>query len=277
MNLQLPFRGMGAINLQHGRTLTGFVANFHEQAIWGRISLAVTQGKQRGRVTMVSFKGAHFPQNIILPCVRWYVAYPLSYRHGEELMEERGVSVDHATINRWVLKYSPQLEEAFHRRKRPVWISWRMDETYIKVKGQWCSLYRAVDKHGQTIDFLLTAHRDEQAAKRFLTKAIRRHNVPETITIDGSEAKAAAIRSYNAEHGTTIAIRQVKYLNNIVEQDHRAVKRVTRPMLGFKAFEAAQMTLTGVELMHMIKKGQRAAEEGDEGLTPAEQFYALAA
>ena len=136
----------------------------------------------------------------------------------------------------------------------PVWVSWRMDETYIKVKGQWCYLYRAVDKHGQTIDFLLTKERDECAAKRFLTKAIRRHGVPEKITIDGSAANEAAIKSYNEEHGTTIEIRQIKYLHNIVEQDHRGVKRVTRPMLGFKAFGAAQGTLAGIELMHMIKK-----------------------
>ena len=108
----------------------------------------------------ISVKGAHFPQEIILMGVRWYVAYPLSYRHVEELMEERGVPIDHATIQRWVVKYSPLLEEAFHRRKRPVWVSWRMDETYIKVKGQWRYLYRAVDTHGQTIDFLLTEHRD---------------------------------------------------------------------------------------------------------------------
>jgi putative transposase len=101
----------------------------------------------------ISFKGAHFPQEIILMGVRWYVAYPLSTRHVEELLEERGVEVDHATINRWVIKYSPLLEEAFHRRKRPVWISWRLDETYIKVKGEWRYLYRAVDKHGQTRDY----------------------------------------------------------------------------------------------------------------------------
>jgi len=107
----------------------------------------------------ISFKGAHFPPEVILMGVRWYLAYPLSTRHVEELMEERGVEVDHSTINRWVIKYSPQLEEAFHRRKRPVWVSWRMDETSIKVKGQWRYLYRAVDKHGQTIDFLLTEHR----------------------------------------------------------------------------------------------------------------------
>ena len=104
----------------------------------------------------VSFKGAHFPKDVILTCVRWYVAYPLSYRQVEELMRERGVSVDHATVHRWVVKYSPPLEAAFHRRKRPVWRRWRMDETFLKVKGQWRYLYRAVDKQGQTIDFLLT-------------------------------------------------------------------------------------------------------------------------
>ena len=191
---------------------------------------------------MISFKGAHFPPDIILMGVRWYLAYPLSTRHVEELMLERGVHVDHSTINRWVIKYSPQLEEAFHRRKRQIWTSWRMDETYIKVKGQWRYLYRAVDKTGQTIDFLLTQERDEEAAKRFLTKAIRRHGVPEKITIDGSAANEAAIKSYNVEHGTAITIRKHKYLNNVVEQDHRAVKRVTRPMLGFKAFDTAQDT-----------------------------------
>ena len=152
-----------------------------------------------------------------------------------------------------------------------------MDETSSKGKGEWRSLYRAVDKQGQTIDFLLTEQRDEHAAKRFLTKAIRRHGVPEKITIDGSAANKAAITSYNEEHGTAIEIRQIKYLNNIVEQDHRGVKRITCPMLGFKAFEAAQATLAGIELMHMIKKRQLVVEEGEEGLTTAEQFYSLAA
>ena len=191
-------------------------------------------------------------------------------------MEERGGSVDHATVQRWVVKYSPQLEAAFHRRKRPVWVSWRMDETNIRVKGQWRYLYRAVDKYGQTIDFLLTEHRDTEAALRFLKKAIRRNGLPETITIDGSDANEAAIKSYNEEHGTAIKIRQIKYLNNIVEQDHRAVKRIARPTLGFKSFEAAQQTLVGIELMHMLRKGQMDDGIGQH-LTVAEQFYSLAA
>ena len=152
-----------------------------------------------------------------------------------------------------------------------------MDETYVKVKREWRYLYRAVDKHGQTIDFLLMEHRDTEAALWFLKKAIRRNGLPEIITIDGSDANEAAIRRYNEEHGTAIAIRQVKYLNNIVEQDHRAVKRVTRPMLGFKSFDAAQDTRVGIELMHMIKKRQMVVEAGEEGRTAAELFYSLAA
>jgi len=224
----------------------------------------------------ISFKGAHFPPEVILMGVRWYLAYPLSTRHVEELMEERGVKVDHATINRWVIKYSALLEDAFQRRKRPVGMSWRLDETYIKVKGVWHYLYRAVDKDGKTIDFLLTEHRDESAAKRFLVKAIRRHGgVPEKITIDGSAANEAAIKSYNEAHGTAIIIRKRKYLNNMVEQDHRAVKRITRPMLGFKTFAAAQATLTGIELLHMLRKAQlRGGKEASRSV--AEQFYALA-
>src|SRR5262245_56153619 len=128
------------------------------------------QGEHRGGETMaVSFKGAHFPQDIILTGIRWYVAYPLSTRHIEELMEARGVEVDHSTINRWVIKYSPPLEEVFHRRKRPVGRRWRMDETYIRVKGQWRYLYRDVDKSGQTIHVLLREHRDNGHALPFLT------------------------------------------------------------------------------------------------------------
>jgi putative transposase len=209
--------------------------------------------------------------------VRGSLAYPLRYRHVEELMEARGVLLDHATMQRWVGKYSPLLDEAFHRRKRPVWVSGRMDETSMKSKGQWYYLSRAVEKMGQTIDFLLTQQRDERAAKRFLTKAIRRHGVPEKITIDGSAAPKAAIESYNTEHGTTMGSRQVQYLKNIVEHDHRAVKRVTRPLLGFKSFQATRRTLGGIELMHLIKKKHMRVGAENEGLTAAALFYSLAA
>jgi putative transposase len=127
-----------------------------------------------------------------------------------------------------------------------------MDATYIRIRGQWCYLDRAMDRMGETIGFLLTEQRDERAALRFLTIAIRRQGVPASITIAGSEANAAAIKEYKPEHGAAIAIRQMKYLNNIVEQDPRAVKRVTRPMPGFKSLQAARCRLTRIELMHMI-------------------------
>jgi putative transposase len=205
--------------------------------------------------------------------VRWYVAYPISYRQLEEMMAEHGVEVDHATLNRWVVKYVPLLEMEFRARKQPVGPSWRMDETYVKVKGSWKYLYRAVDKAGATVDFLLTAKRDRKAALRFLRKAIKGNGTPEKITIDKSGANKAAIDSHNSEHGTEIEIRQIKYLNNIVEQDHRAIKRLTRPMLGFKSFRSAVVTLAGIELMHMIRKGQlRTTGE----MCPARQFYSLA-
>ena len=156
-------------------------------------------------------------------------------------------------------------------------VSWRLDETYIKVKGEWRYLYRAVDQYGQAIDFLLTEHRDPEAALRFLQKALRRNGLPAMLTMDGSDANEAAIKRSNEEHGTAIAIRQGKAVNNVVEQDHRGVKRVTRPMVGFQSFEAAQDTLVGLELMPMSKKRQMRMEDGDEGLTAAELFYSLAA
>jgi transposase-like protein len=152
-----------------------------------------------------------------------------------------------------------------------------MDETYIKVKGEWKYLYRVVDKFGKTIDFLLTEQRDEKAARKFLNKAIGRHGgVPEKITIDGSAANEAVIKRYNEDHSTSIEIRKTKYLNNIVEQDHRGIKCEIRPMLGLKPFDAAQSTLTGIELLRMLLKRQLDGEEM-EGLTVAEQFYQLAA
>ncbi|MGA8172901.1 MAG: IS6 family transposase [Methylocystis sp.] len=222
---------------------------------------------------MIEFKGSHFEREVILWGVRWYAAYPISYRQLEEMLEARGVEVDHSTLNRWVVKYVPRLDRQFRGRKRPVGASWRLDETYVKVKGVWKYLYRAVDKAGATVDFLLTAKRDRKAALRFLRKATGQHGVPKKITIDKSGANTAAIESYDQEHEADIEIRQNKYLNNIVEQDHRAVKRVVRPMLGFKSFRSAAATIAGIELMHMIRKGQLHAASK---LRPALQFYALA-
>jgi putative transposase len=155
--------------------------------------------------------------------------------------------------------------------------SGRRDETALQVTGHWHDLSRAVETSGQTLDLRLTEQRKEQAAKRFLTQAIRRHGVPEKITGDGSQANAAAISSDHAAHGTAMIIRQVHYLQKSIEPAHRRVKRVTRPMLGFTSCDAAQGTLAGIELMHMLKKSQRVGADGAAGLTPAEQFYALAA
>jgi len=148
-----------------------------------------------------------------------------------------------------------------------------MDETYVRVKGTWKYLYRAVDKAGATVDFLLTAKRDRKAALRFLRKAINWNGTPGKVTIDKSGANTAALESHNAETEACIEIRQIKYLNNIVEQDHRAIKRLTRPMLGFKSLRSAAVTLAGIELMHMIRKGQL-LPTGE--VRPAQQFYSLA-
>ena len=208
--------------------------------------------------------------------VRWYVAYAISYQQLEEMMQERGVAVDHATLNRWVIKYAPEFEKQFRRRQQPVGKSWRMDETYVRIKGQWKYLYRAVDKEGQTVDFLLTPHRDRAAAEAFLYKAIHTHGLPEKITIDQSGSNTAAINHYNKMHKTTIAIRQSKHLNNLVAQDHRAVKRLGRPRLGFQSFWAACCTLAGIDVMHAIRKGQLLPPRHGSH-TPAEQFYASVA
>jgi putative transposase len=218
-------------------------------------------------------KRLHYPLDMILLCVRWYVAYPLSLRHLEEMMAERGLEVDHSSVHRWVIKLVPVFEKAFRKHKRPVGKSWRMDETYVKVRGQWKYLYRAVDKAGHTVDFLLRAHRDRAAARRYFEKAIDRNGAPETVTMDKSGANLAALQAINAERETPIKARQVKYLNNIVEQDHRAIKRRIRPMMGFKDFRCARIILSGIETMHMIRKGQMK----DSGVTrtAAAQFYSL--
>ena len=216
-----------------------------------------------------------FPIDVILVCIRWYAAYPLSYRHLEEMMEERGVSVDHSSINRRAIRFLPLVEKMTRKHKRPVGHSWHMDETYIKVKGVWKYLYRAVDKEGKTVDFLLTAKRDMVAAKRFFDKAMGANGDPDKVAMDKSGANKAAIDAINAGRDVLIVVRQVKYLNNIVEQDHRAIKRVTRPMLNFKSFRSASSVLAGIELINMIRKGQFAIDAAD-AMSFADQFSVLA-
>ncbi|MFM0341960.1 IS6 family transposase [Paraburkholderia fungorum] len=220
-------------------------------------------------------KRLHYPLEVILVCVRWYVAYSLSLRDFEEMMAERDISADHSTVHRWVIKLMPLLEKIFRKHKRPVGKSWRMDETDLKLRGHWKYLYRAVDKAGNTIDFLLRAHRDKTAAHRFFEKAIGQNGAPQTVNMDKSGASLAALQAINAARETPIRIRQVKYLNNRIEQDHRAVKRRTRPMLGFKDFRCARIILGGIAVMHMIRKGQMKYAKGN-GASAARQFYSLA-
>jgi transposase-like protein len=219
-------------------------------------------------------KRLHYPLDVILLSVRWYVAYSLSLRNLEEMIAERGFEVDHSTVHRWVIKLVPLFGKAFRKHKRLVGKSWRMDETYVKVKGQWKYLYRAVDKEGKTVDFLLRAHRDKAAARRYFEKAIDQNGAPETVTVDKSGANLAALQAINAERETPIKVRQNKYLNNIVEQDHRAIKRIVKPMMGFKDFRCARIILSGIELMHMIRKGQVKTSKGTSP-SAAEQFYSL--
>ena len=183
--------------------------------------------------------------------------------------------MDHATVHRWAIKMVPVVAAVFRRRKHPVGKSWRMDETYTKVAGEWKYLYRAAGRAGDTVDFLLTAKRGPAAARRFLERAINLQDVPKKITIDKSGANTAAIESVKADVCVDILMRQCKYLNNIVEQDHRAIKRITPPMLGFKSFWSARIIIAGIETMHMIRKGQKDCPEGS-AMSAAQQFYSLA-
>jgi len=226
---------------------------------------------------MISFKGVHYPKEVILYAVFFYVRYGVSYRDLEEIMKERGVTVDHATLNRWVIRYSPAIALEAKSQKRKTSSSWRMDETYIKVKGQWVYLYRAVDKQGDTLDFMLSEHRDEEAATQFFKQAINNNGFPDKVVMDKSGANYAGLANINlllilAGFATLIDICQVKYLNNIIEQDHRFIKKITKPMMGFKAFHSAQATISGIETAHMIRKKQLS----EENIPAYKQFMALA-
>src|SRR5215210_304300 len=231
------------------------------------------------------FEGRHFDPSVILLCVRWYLAYNPSLRNLEEMMAERGISVDHATVHRWVVHYSPELLERFNRRKRPVTGKWHIDETYIKVRGRWMYLYRAIDSNGDTIEFWFSERRNLTAAKQFLRKALKRHGRPERIVIDGSQTNRKAILSCDTADRLQnrsqrdlkpIRIRQSAYLNNRIEQDHRAIKRRIRSMLGFKSLSSARVILGGIEMVHMMRKGQ-AKYACNSNLSLAEQFELLAA
>ena len=221
---------------------------------------------------MTDFKWRHYQGDVILGCVRWYCKYGISYRELEEMMLERGFEVDHTTRYRWVQHYAPEMEKRLRWFWKPcMGYSWRVDETYMKVKGKWTYLYRAVDKHGHTIDFYLSLTRNIKAAKRFLGKALKSMKTwaqPQTINTDKAPTFGPAIDKLKEEGKCPkdTVHRQVKYLNNIIEADHGKLKRLINPVRGFKTIKTAYATIKGFELMHMFKKGQMDAWKYGQGL-----------
>ena len=184
--------------------------------------------------------------------------FSLSYRDLEEMASIRGAVIDHATLQRWLIRFVPLIDQEVRKRKKPIGSSWRMDETYIKINGKWVYLYRAVDSVGNTIEFLLRKCRDAIAAKAFFRKAFKNNGIPDKVTIDKSGSNTCALNSFNESlpEERKIEIRQNKYLNNIIEQDHRFIKKRTKPMLGFKSFRSAKITIAGIENIRIIQKGQ---------------------
>src|SRR5216683_709901 len=206
------------------------------------------------------FKWRQSEPEIILCAVRWYLRYSLSLRDVEELLVERGLGADHTTVWRWVQRYAPELEQRMRPHLKSTNKSWRVDETYIKIKGRWCYLYRAIDSAGATIDFLLSAFRDADAAKRLFRKALSHpsHPQPRVINTDLAPIYGSAIPDLKKEGilRRRCRHRPVQYLNNILEQDHRAIKRRVNAKQGFREFQAAQRTIQGYEAMNMMRKGQ---------------------
>ena len=208
------------------------------------------------------FKRRHFKYDIIIWAVRWYCKYGISYRDLEEMLTERGVEVDHSTIYRWVQYYAPKILDKLKWYWKPkLGLSWRVDETYIKVKGKWVYLYRALDKAGNTMDFYLSKTRNTNAAKIFLGKALK--SIPEcyhpqSINTDKNPiyGKAIAELKVTGKCPPQLEHRQVKYLNNIIESDHGKLKRLIKPTLGFKSMKTAYATIKGFEIMRMFKKGR---------------------
>ena len=213
------------------------------------------------------FRGRHFQDVVILLCVRWYLRYSLSYRDLEEMMAERGLSIDHVTIWRWVQRYAPVLNQRIRRELRRPNRSWRVDETYVKVAGNWAYLYRAVDSTGETIEFMLSPKRDLIAAKLFLRLALSGGGrSPRVINVDGHPAYSSAITELkqSGELGRRCGCRTSPYMNNIIEQDHRFIKKRITASLGFRSAEGAWRTIEGYEAMHAIRKGQiRWVDKGD--------------
>ena len=219
------------------------------------------------------YRGRRFSAETIELCVRWYLTYRLSYRDLSAMMAERGISVSHTTVLRWVLRYVPEYERRWARYSRPVGSSWRMDETAVRVRGGSHWLYRAVDRDGKSVHSLLCNERTIGSAQAFFQGAVARGDVqwPGTINLDGNRAthQSLAILGSKDIRWRAVKVRENRYLNNLIEQDHRAIKQRCAPMLGFKSFESATVTLAGVELAHRIRKRQFAvpANAGEQKLS----------
>ena len=209
---------------------------------------------------MAVFRWRHFAGEIILWAVRWYCRYGISYRELEEMMGERGVTVDHTTLYRWTQRYAPELEKRTAWYRSRLSFSWRVDETYVRVKGCWKYLYRAIDKDGATLDFYLADRRNAKAAERCLAAASRRSRdwMPRVINTDKNPAYSEAIAELKKEGllPKETRHRQVKYLNNRLEGDHGKLKRLIKPTFGFQSMKTAYATIKGFEVMRMFKKGQ---------------------
>jgi transposase-like protein len=226
-------------------------------------------------------KWRHYESEIILLCVRWYLRYQLSYRDLEEMMYERTLGVDHTTVWRWVERYAPEINERIRPHLKLAGASYRVDETYIKVgKG----LYRAVDSTGQTIEFMLSAKRDVSSAKRFFKKMMRadHRRLPFTISVDKNAAYPEAFTTSRKEKAVPhdCKLRRVKYLNNIIEQGHRFIKKRVRACLGYRSFDTAERTLQGVEAVNMIRKGQVKRLDKSDAMSQAkfvERLFQVAA
>ena len=206
------------------------------------------------------FKWRQSEPEIILCAVRWYLRYSLSLRDVEDLLMERGLGADHTTVWRWVQRYAPELEQRMRRHLKPTNKSWRVDETYIRIKGRWCYLYRALDSSGATLDFLLSALRDADAAKRLFCSALKNpsHPQPRVINTDLAAIYSSAIPDLKKD-GTLrrrCRHRPVQYLNNILEQDHRAIKRRVNAKQGFREFQAARRIIQGYEAINILRNGQ---------------------
>jgi transposase-like protein len=206
------------------------------------------------------YRGRRFAVETIELCIRWYLTYRLSYRDLSAMMAERGIVVSHSTILRWVQRYVPEYERRWARFARPVVGSWRMDETAVTVGGEHSWLYRAVDRNGKTVHSLLRANRDIESAQAFFRSAVARRDVPwpATVNLDGNIATHRSLQLLGEEdpRWKQVRVRTNRYLNNLIEQDHRAVKRRCAAMLGLKSFGTAAITLTGIELAHRIRKQQ---------------------